>query len=499
MAAVVPADHGRSARAAPLWRRQPTAREALLLGLFCALVSALPVLVAPLPQMGDYPAHVARWRVMLDLGHDPWLARYYAFKWRWSGNLGFDLLIRPLAPLLGLENAGRVLVALLAPLTGFGVLSVEWVLRRRIGVGSLLALAFIWSPALLMGFVNFCLSLAVALLAFALWVRTEDKPWRQLLFLPIGLIVWLCHVSGWGILGILCFGYELHQRRNVFSAALACVPLALPLAPMLLGGGTKGQLSYGLFVSLYKQAIWTRAMRDEVFLLDSLSLALVIILLGAALLTKRMDGRLGWAALILLVGSFVVPRKIFGGDYADYRLIASGLMVACMAVDWRAPRWALWLAPALYLGRLAVTTIGWADHAHEAKELLGALDHLPQGAKVANVVVMERRKWSFDRMDHLAAYAVVRKSALTNVNFAVPTIHMLQVREGGPRFIDPSQRMFHSRGQKIDLSAFPPSADADWLWYIGDQPPDKLPTGAQVVWRAPHGLLARLANGAGRV
>lgn len=97
----------------------------------------LPFLVARYPQLTDYPSHLARYHVMLDGGRSPILAGYYGFEWHLAGNLGADLLMVPLG--------------------------------RPIGAGSLLAFALIWSPAIGMGFYNFCLSLALALFAFAAW------------------------------------------------------------------------------------------------------------------------------------------------------------------------------------------------------------------------------------------------------------------------------------------------------------------------------------------
>src|SRR5690606_29167748 len=118
-------------------------------------------------------------------------------------------------------------------------------------------------PAMGMGFYNFCLALALALFAFALWVRLERKSWRPALFVPIGLGVWLCHASGWGVLGVLVFGYEWHRRKS-WRALLATWPLAFPAFPMLLDGAAAGGLSYGPYVLLYKWQIWLRAMRDQV-------------------------------------------------------------------------------------------------------------------------------------------------------------------------------------------------------------------------------------------
>ena len=86
-------------------------REGLWLAIGLALLACLPVLVAVRPQMTDYPSHLARYYIMLDQGHSAWLAHYYDFQWHWSGNLGVDLLIWPMAKLFGLEPAARIITA----------------------------------------------------------------------------------------------------------------------------------------------------------------------------------------------------------------------------------------------------------------------------------------------------------------------------------------------------------------------------------------------------
>ena len=81
-----------------------------------------------------------------------------------------DLAVRPA---VRARAGGRILGAVIPVLTGLGLIAVEWTLRRRIGVGALLAFATIWSPMFGMGLLNFGLALALALFAFALWVRLE--------------------------------------------------------------------------------------------------------------------------------------------------------------------------------------------------------------------------------------------------------------------------------------------------------------------------------------
>lgn len=475
-------------------RSPDPAPRLLWIGVALALLSCLPFLFVTHPQLTDYPSHLARYHVMLDAGRSAFLARYYDFHWLLAGNTGADLLMVPLGHILGVERAGWLLGLIIPPLTGLGVIAVSWTLFRRIGPGALLALALIWSPAMGMGFYNFCLSLALALFAFAGWVRLEGSPWRWAVFLPAGLLVWLCHASGWGVLGVLVFGYEWHRNKSV-RAFLAPWPLLLPAVPMLLAGGAEGGLSFGRNVLSYKTAIWLRALRDQSMVLDLGTLALLIGVLLLALRHRRIDGRLGWAALVLGVLTIAMPRHFGGGDYADYRLIAVALMVGCLAIDLpRPPRWLLGLAAAPFLVRLVMTTIAWQGQSARLDADLLALDKLPEGARVAGAVAVNPLSWGLNPFEHAPSYATVRRDALVNSHFAIPGIHMLQLKEGGRGFVDPSQRIFHRQGQPIDFAAFAPARAAEYLWYFGPPEAARLPQGARIVHRAPGSLLVHLAN-----
>lgn len=469
----------------------------LAVAIALAVLACLPYLVVERPQLTDYPSHLARFHVMLDGARSVFLSQYYDFAWIWTGNLGADLLMIPLGKALGVERAGWLIGALIPPLTGLGVLAVEWVLRRRIGVGSLLALAAVWSPAMGMGFYNFCLALALALLAFALWVQLEGWRWRWAVFVPVGLIVWLCHVSGWGVLGVLVFGYQWSRDRS-WRAFLAPWPLATPFLALLAGPKAAGALNYGDRLIEYKTGIWLQALRDQSAALDIASVAMLALAILVAAIRRRIDGRLGWAALMLAVLTLAMPRHLGGGDYADYRLIAVALMVGCLAIDVRSPpRWLLMAAPLLFAVRLAVTTQAWAGNSAQLERDLHALDHIPQGARVAGAVGVHMGAWALNPFEHAPSYATVRRDALVNSHFAVRGVHMLTLKQGGAGFVDPSQRVFYNRRHPVDLSRFAPAAQADYLWYFGKAAPVRLPAGAVVVFRSQGSLLARLAKPVG--
>lgn len=457
-------------------RAEPNPTEFLWVGLFLALLSALPVLVATYPQMVDYPAHLARMHIMLTRDSSPFLQEYYGFSWRWMGNLGADILVWPLTWFVSLETAGRIMAGIIPPLTAMSILAAEWAVRRRIGMASMLAFAFVWSPSAILGFLNFGLAQAAALFAFALWVMLDGKRWRAPLFIPIGIFVWLGHVSGWGILGILVFGYEWSKDKS-WRAFLAPWPLFFPFLSLILGDNPGKPPSYGPAPQLYKWAIWKQAMRGTFQWVDYAMTIAVVVLMAVSLFFRKWDGKLGWAAIMMLVSSLVLPRHIFGGDLVDARMISAGLMVGCLCLSWRAPRWVILLVPAVFLFRLGYTTIDWQRDSRETAEALTALEGLPQGAKVASYVVTERSEWGFNGKEHICGYAVVRLDAFTNCNFALPGIHMMTINGGGPFFRDPFHRLNHRTGRKIDISDYSPALFTDYLWYVGQTWPVKIPEG----------------------
>lgn len=479
----------------------PSTPASLVAGLLLAALAALPFAFAVRPQMADYPSHLARYHVMLDQGRSAFLSQYYSFEWALRGNLGVDLLMVPLGGLLGVERAAWLIALLLPVLVALGILAVESTLRGRIGVGALLALATVWSPAMAMGFANFSLSLALALLAFALWVRLADKPWRAALFVLIGLLVWLSHSAGWGLLGVMVFGYEWHRSKSwrallarSWRALLAPWPLFPPFLLMIAEPGAGSGLNYGQGVVGYKLAMWIAALGGTTRAFDLFSVLVLVLAILLALRFRAIDGRLGWAALLVALLTLAMPRHFGGGDFADLRLVPVALMLGCLSIDARVPRWVLWLAPLLFVLRVGLISAEWRAQSARLEATLPALELVPQGARIAVAVPYDPGNWGNARLSHSGSYATVYRDALVNTHFAIPGVHMLTVRGLGAQFSDPSQRVVPKPGEPVDLSRFPPAAHAQFLWYIGEIPVGRLPAGATVIFREPGSLLARLAK-----
>ena len=133
-----------------------------------AALAIVPLLWPTIPPLVDLPGHMGRYRVQLAIGDHPWLGNWYDFRWQLIGNLGIDLLVVPLAKVFGLELAVKLIVLTIPPLTVSGLLWIAREVHGRIPATALFALPLAYSYPFQFGFVNFALSMALALNLFAL-------------------------------------------------------------------------------------------------------------------------------------------------------------------------------------------------------------------------------------------------------------------------------------------------------------------------------------------
>ena len=162
------------------------------------------------------------------------------------GNLGVDLLVVPLAKLFGLELAVKLIVMAIPPLTVAGFLWVAREVHHRLPPTALFALPFAFGHPFLFGFVNFALSMALAFLAFGLWLRLgrlgQDRAARRPVRADRRSSSSSPTPSAGASLGLLAFSAEAvrqHDRgigwwRAGLRAAMHAAVMALPLLLMLL-------------------------------------------------------------------------------------------------------------------------------------------------------------------------------------------------------------------------------------------------------------------------
>jgi hypothetical protein len=145
---------------------KPTRFVAFLVALTLAAL-LVPVLVAQVPPLTDYPNHLARlW--LLDGGADvPPVSGMYRITWDTLTNIGIDLLAVGLRPLFSYEVVGRLSVAAAVLLPPVGGVVLWRALHGRFHWWQLSFGLLAWSLGVLTGFLNFEIGLGLALLAAA--------------------------------------------------------------------------------------------------------------------------------------------------------------------------------------------------------------------------------------------------------------------------------------------------------------------------------------------
>lgn len=490
-------------------------------GILAALVllTAVPLLWPDIPPLVDLPGHMGRYKVQLDLADSPALQRFYGFEWALIGNLGVDLLVVPLSRLFGLELAVKLIVIAIPATTVAGFLLVAREVHGCVPPTALFALPLAYNYPFMFGFVNFALSMALCLLAFALWLRlTRLRRFgmRAALFVPISLILWVTHTFGWGVLGLLAASAELVRQerrgeglvRAIRRTAVQCLALAPPLLLILFwrAGAVAGET--GDWFNIVAKWRWFLIMlHDRWTAFDTVSLGalMIVVYAGARRPELGMKRDLGVPALMLALAFFVMPRIVFGSAFADMRLAPFVVAVAILAIapptSARLARIAALAGLSFLLVRTAGTTASFLLYDRAFDRELAALDALPRGARVAAFTHVDCAFEERPRLDHIPALAIVRREAFANDQWAMAGAQLLTVRhpQAGVFASDPSQLVTRNsctaqRWTRIDDALRSVPRDAfDYIWLIAPPPYDaKLTRGLTPVWRHGSSVLFRI-------
>jgi hypothetical protein len=496
-------------------------------------ISTVPLLWPEIPPLGDLPGHMGRFRVQLDLAHSPSLQRYFEYHWMLVGNLGTDLLVQLLGPVMGLEPAVKLIVVAIPAITAAGMIWTAKEAHGRVPPTIMFAIPFAYNFTFSYGFLNYSLGLGLALLAFALWLRLSDRGrdrTRLLLFVPISCALWVVHAYGWGILGLMAFSAQLVRHRQQGSSwlkaairsAIDVAPMGLPLIVMILGsGGIVTGETGGFFIMFAKLVAAMTSLRDKWLIWDTLSLCVILMLFAFA----AFDRRVAWSpklvapAVVMGCAFLILPIRILGLSYGDWRLAPVVFILAILALrparDGRAAHLLAWMGLIFLCLRIGGNTASYAIESRETDRMLAALDHVPRGAPVLFLSgAYCNGRTEMPRQAHLGSMVIVRREGFSNDQWDAAGAQLLRVRYARAGFFttDKSSFLFDDGctrlteakagrpmryGHRVDdaLGTFPRDA-FDYVWMI--DPPGfdmKARPGLVPVWRIDRSVLYRVDHG----
>lgn len=494
--------------------------ESRLTVALALVAAAVPLLYPPIPPLVDLIGHMGRFEIALEGSSSPTLSVFYSYHWIPIGNLGLDILVRLFAPIFGLEVATKWLVVAIPVLTVAGFLWAAREVHGRIPPTAFLAIPFAYGQPFLFGFVNFALSMAIAFLGFALWLRLGRlgrERLRSAVFVPLSFVAYFAHVYGWGVLVILCFSAEVIRQREAggswlhagVRAAFRVVVLGGPFILMILWRSDASARSAWAWFEWTAKLMWaTGALRDRWAWLDGLSMAVVIFVLIIAGRRGAVAPLLALPALLLIGVYLLLPETLFGSTYADMRVVPYIFALLLLAVNFRFDRErdasvAATASLIFLLVRIAANTASLAAASDEQGRKIVAIDHVPTGARVATFVQIScEGRWALGRDNHLGSLVIVRRQGFSNDQWLIDRASGLGLnyRQPGPFAVDPSQIVLPNgcsdgAHHTIDEAlAGVPRHSFDYVWLLDvDRFDPRLAQGLTRVWSTAGSAIYRIA------
>jgi hypothetical protein len=452
----------------------------LLAAALLVVVLVIPFVLVDVPPVLDYPNHLARYFV---LAHpdDPLLSRMYEIRWAILPNLGMDVAGAALLRITDLHVGGRILLAvsLLAPV--LGAVMYHRAVFREWSWWPLASGLVAYNGAFFLGFMNFLLSLGLALMAVAMWIALRR---RNMLLVQVACgavataVLFFCHIFGVVFFAVLISAHEasllwgryksgtLAARDVVVTALAGAAALSPALVLYLLSPLNTGPASVGEWKGLAK--LW-RILAPFMTTSAELTLITGVAVLSLLILFRRkleFAPGLPLAMAALLLAFVAAPSSLKGGTFVDLRfammmglLLFAGVQPRLTAREGTIAALAVGLLIAVRSFHIGST---WIDHRQDLAEVRAAIAKVEPGSRVlaargrpGHIIGTEPEERALPgiyRLDgHLAALLVAERKAFFPLLFADPAQQPLTVR---PPF---------------DRIAQPLVEPAEWTW-LSEQP-----------------------------
>lgn len=368
------------------------------------LIACVPLALTLIPPLSDYPNHVARIYVLLNLDHSAELATYYAPFLRPIPNLAFDAVALVLAQMLPLWLAGKVVIAITFAVMLGGVIYLHRVVHGHWSVWPCLAIFFLYNRLFLWGFVGNLLSLGLAIWGTAVFLQLRHA--RPVLRLAVNsalaLIIYFGHLFALGIyaITIACLAaYDLlpRIRREPGAVLRELFLLGLPFgAPALLflfspTAEVLGKTEWkGLLRSLSTPF---NVVNNYNHVLDITTFLLLGALVVVAFLHKRLKVAPEFIGVLVVLGllALAMPDQLMSIYFADQRIPIALALLGVAATDpvirpkdGSALIFAVFAV--LFIVRIGVISDVWRKSDQVYKSYIAAFEHMPRGARLLSIV-----------------------------------------------------------------------------------------------------------------
>jgi len=413
-----------------------------------AFVTAIPVILHPLPPLLDYPNHLARMHAIATIHDDPYLSRFYQIEWRIIPNLAMDALVPLFQPLLGVYRAGQLFIIVAILLVMSGALCLNRALYGKWSAAPLLVAPLIYNRIFLVGLMNYTFGVGLAMWALAIWIFLRERAWpaRLLASSLFCVALFFCHLFVVGLYGLGVFSFEAWrlwaERDRPMSGRIAAfvaagLPFVLVLALLVmsptwgLSGDNRWDMA-GKLDGLYA-VIGAYSTPAAVALLAVVAAAVAWALWRRALHLHPV----GW--IVLGLGALVylaMPAVMFSAYQADQRLpiALAFLVIGCANLELPSRAElaaAVALLACLLVARVVEVDANWRALSRETLALRDSIGTIAQ--RGPRILVAQGNETDPDEVQdyglgHAACLAVIERSALVSTLFTIPGKQVIHAR-----------------------------------------------------------------------
>ncbi len=482
------------------FKRTLQAHESLRLWyLLLTLLLCLPIIFTTYIPLIDYPNHLARIDILARYHQVSLFQKNYGILFQPIPNLAMDIIVPPLASLVGTILAGKLFLLALFCFYAYGCYLLASELFGHETRAAFVPLFFIYNSTFLWGFINYAAGIALFLVTFALWLRWKSK-WTFQRFAAFSALVSLCylfHLSSITILGLSIFSvlsWELLTKRARWTQPLisgcAAIPAVVAYLTFMRGSGRMGQMELntvaGKLVGLLTVVRGYSLLADAAL---AFGLLATVVYFGrrATNITVNMFALL--PGLLLLAVYFVCPLVMYTSSAADVRFVWPAFVLLVLSFRIRIAKRdraiCVGLISALFMTHVAVTWWNWHGEDTAISRIVRTFDKLPRSATLYPAFFkgagIDAQKHNHG-LEHVACYAVITRDAFVPSVFALSGQQPLVLK--GPHPFHVWERKSFNPNQYEYMWAFkPPQELRNWLSSSASLIAQE---GDSTLWKLPH-------------
>jgi hypothetical protein len=322
--------------------------------IFVSAIVLFPLLLVSIPPLMDFPNHLARLWLISGGAEDPVVSHIYKIDWNvsWS-NILIDLIAFLFGPLFSIEWLGKIVAAIALLLPPFGVAILNRAVFGKFHWWNILCFILCWNWIYVAGFMNFEISLGLALLFSAVEYQSMPKGLLFFLRLLFSVVLLVAHPFGLlfyaFLLGGIAIGPKITRLRSaseVMKIGWQLVPCAVAVILPLVVFFAFGPKLPGSAAATPSVVIWNPLTLKSLGSVlttyfktydrgyDLIFVAGFALVIGIAAILGRLRLHAGLFAVAILLGFFslFVPSYVLATAWVDTRLPAMAALTLAASV-----------------------------------------------------------------------------------------------------------------------------------------------------------------------